>query len=98
MMTLMTTYGHDIIFTAGLQNQRLPISLQKVSPEPTVKLYQLGPRNPFMVLASDGLWNSLSEEEVRGLLLLLCAVALVHRHYSDLPQSASPLQHNVTAS
>eukprot|EP00038_Savillea_parva_P012140 m.202538 g.202538 ORF g.202538 m.202538 type:complete len:506 (+) comp21796_c0_seq1:506-2023(+) len=46
------------------QNKDLPLTAQMISPEPDVTITTLGPEDKFLVLACDGIWNSLTSEDV----------------------------------
>ncbi|XP_068219913.1 protein phosphatase 1G [Palaemon carinicauda] len=45
------------------QNKNLPPEEQMISPLPDVQSMTLGPKDEFMIVACDGIWNSLSSEE-----------------------------------
>lgn len=46
-------------------NKSLPLTEQMISPVPDIKTLTIDPAtDPFMVLACDGIWNSLSSQEV----------------------------------
>ncbi|XP_064110562.1 probable protein phosphatase CG10417 [Macrobrachium nipponense] len=45
------------------QNKNLPPEDQMISPLPDVQSMTLGPQDQFMIVACDGIWNSLSSEE-----------------------------------
>mmetsp|Transcript_27856 Transcript_27856/g.73080 ORF Transcript_27856/g.73080 Transcript_27856/m.73080 type:complete len:522 (-) Transcript_27856:106-1671(-) len=46
------------------RNAKLPPTAQLISPEPDITVTILQPEDKFLVLACDGIWNSLSSEEV----------------------------------
>lgn len=48
----------------GTQNKDLKAEEQMISALPDVKRTTLTPKDEFMILACDGIWNSLSSEEV----------------------------------
>lgn len=45
---------------------RIPQSFSKqiLSPEPTISIQNVDPNDEFLIFASDGLWEQLSNEEV----------------------------------
>ncbi len=46
-------------------NKSLPLTEQMISPEPDIRTLDMDPaRDSFMILACDGIWNSLSSQEV----------------------------------
>ncbi|XP_064624661.1 protein phosphatase 1G-like isoform X2 [Lineus longissimus] len=45
-------------------NESLPLKDQMISALPDVKTLNLGPQDEFMVLACDGIWNSMTSAEV----------------------------------
>lgn len=45
------------------QNKNLPPEEQMISPLPDVQSMTLSPQDQFMIVACDGIWNSLSSEE-----------------------------------
>ena len=47
------------------KNKSLPLTEQMISPSPDVRTLRIDPAtDPFMVLACDGIWNSMSSQEV----------------------------------
>ena len=47
------------------KNKSLPLTEQMISPVPDVRTLRIDPAtDPFMVLACDGIWNSMSSQEV----------------------------------
>ena len=46
------------------RNGGLPLEAQMISPEPDLVTVELGPTDSFVVLACDGIWNSMSSDEV----------------------------------
>jgi protein phosphatase 1G len=58
-----------LLFSAGdhayKTNKSLPLTEQMISPVPDVKQLTINPEtDPFMILACDGIWNSMSSQEV----------------------------------
>ena len=46
-------------------NKSLPLTEQMISPVPDVKRLTIDPTtDPFMILACDGIWNSMTSQEV----------------------------------
>lgn len=48
----------------SMQNKELKPEEQMISALPDVKRITLTPKDEFMILACDGIWNSLSSDEV----------------------------------
>lgn len=46
------------------QNKELKPEEQMISALPDVKHAKIGPKDDFMILACDGIWNSFTSEEV----------------------------------
>ena len=44
------------------------VKQQGVTAEPEVTSFQLGPKDEFLILASDGLWDKLQNQEAVGLI------------------------------
>jgi Serine/threonine protein phosphatase len=55
----LSTGDHSYKQTAGL-----PLSEQMISALPDVQTISLTPQDEFIVIACDGIWNSLSSQEV----------------------------------
>lgn len=52
------------IFIRFLQNTKLSPEEQMISPSPDIKRITLSPDDEFMILACDGIWNSLTSQQV----------------------------------
>lgn len=48
------------------QDSKLSAAAQQISPEPDIRTAVLGRHDTFMVVACDGVWNSIPEQEVRA--------------------------------
>lgn len=46
------------------ENDKLPLKEQMISSQPDIKKLTIGDKDEFMVLACDGIWNSLSSQQV----------------------------------
>lgn len=53
-----------VIFSLFVQNKDLKAEEQMISALPDVKRITITSEDEFMILACDGIWNSLSSEEV----------------------------------
>lgn len=57
-----------LIFISGdhtyKQNKDLPAEEQMITALPDIKVLEITPEDEFMVLACDGIWNSMSNQEV----------------------------------
>eukprot|EP00035_Acanthoeca_spectabilis_P006078 m.120214 g.120214 ORF g.120214 m.120214 type:complete len:467 (-) comp13339_c0_seq1:1767-3167(-) len=64
------------------RNEALPATAQLISPEPDITVTELQPEDRFLVLACDGIWNSLTSDEV---------VSFVDPRLSDAVRDGAPV-------